>query len=257
MPIGEAHLEDLLAYGIPASRVRLLHMGVAPDFNSAVRKDARQPGAPLALVYVGTVSRARGRDVMLDAIAIANCHRLHARLTIIGASPEEKRYCEQRIRELGIADAVQILERIPGTAVPAALRHMDAGLCLWEDTPWWRFNPPTKLFEYLVAGLPVLASDIRTHTHYITHWHNGLVFDYDALSLAACIRHLWECRAELPNLKSRAHQSGEPFQWSKIEPQFLQAIESLRSGRKSRRAAAVRNAEGAVASPLRFRRPES
>ncbi len=149
---------------------------------------SNEQDAPLELIYVGSVSKARGRDVMLEALAIANRERCIARLTLVGASDAELAYCRDYASRLGIADAVRVQGRIAGDAVPACLRGADAGLCLWEDLPWWRFNPPTKLFEYLVAGLPVLASDIRTHTAYVAEGHNGFIFSYDSNSLARTIR---------------------------------------------------------------------
>jgi glycosyltransferase involved in cell wall biosynthesis len=96
-----------------------------------------------------------------------------------------------------------------------------------KTNQWWRFNPPTKLFEYLVAGLPVLASDIRTHTQYITHRQNGLIFEYDSSSLSRAIQVLWERRAELPAFKQQAFESGTPYLWEHIEPVFLETIEKM------------------------------
>lgn len=227
MPIGEAHAEDLLAHGCDSERMRLIYMGADPMFSKAGLVSGRGSFTPLELIYIGTVSKARGRDVMLEALAIANKQRKVARMTIVGADDEQLKHCTDYAQKLGIADAVAVHGRVPGWDIPGFLSHADAGLCLWEDQPWWRFNPPTKLFEYLVAGLPVLASDICTHTQYIKNGQNGLVFEYDSGSLAQAIQALWERRAELPALKQRAFESSTPYMWENIEPVFLQSIEEL------------------------------
>jgi glycosyltransferase involved in cell wall biosynthesis len=225
MPIGEAHSEDLLEHGCPPQRVRLIYMGVDPSFDSAaLQSESSRSDAPLELIYVGTVSKARGRDVMLEALAVANRDRMIARLTLIGANDAEIAYCTDYAARLGIQDALTVRGRIPGSAIPAHLRCADVGLCLWEDQPWWRFNPPTKLFEYLVAGLPVLASDIRTHTRYVRPGDNGLIFSYDSRSLASAIETLWQQRSELHRMKRQARASGEPYIWDRLEPVFLQTI---------------------------------
>jgi glycosyltransferase involved in cell wall biosynthesis len=116
---------------------------------------------------------------------------------------------------------------VPGLEVPGYFARADAGLCLWEDLPWYRFNPPTKLFEYLVAGLPVLASNIRTHTEYIRDGHNGLVFDYSAAGLARAIERLWQQRASLADLKQRARASSDAYLWPAIEPAFLHSVQKV------------------------------
>ena len=228
MPIGEAHYEELLRLGCRPERVRLLYMGVDASFAQG-RDDLspRDTDAPLELVYNGTVNHLRGRDVMLEAIVLANKQGKIAHLTIVGANDEQLQYCRDYARRFGIADAVTVCGRIPGREIPGLLSNADIGLCFMEDLPWWRFNPPTKLFEYLVAGVPVLASDIRTHTQYVSDWYNGMICQYESNSLAKTIAFLWKRRESLPLLKTNARKSGEQYLWDRIEPEFLQAIKSI------------------------------
>lgn len=225
MPIGEAHRADLLQQGCPAERIALLYMGVDPIFHRVALTPPVPMNMPLRLLYIGSVSPARGRDVMLEAIAQANTETTIATLTLVGACPVQQRYCSDYAERLGIADAVTVVGRVSGYQIPDFMRTADAGLCLWEDQPWWRFNPPTKLFEYLAAGLPVLASNIGTHTQYITDQGNGLIFEYDSSSLAATIKQLWQRRAEIPAFKQRAAASGEQYLWPGIEPAFLRTVQ--------------------------------
>lgn len=228
MPIGEAHYDDLVAQGCKPERTKLIYMGVDERFRGASLKRVRQnENDSLELIYTGAVQKARGRDVMLEAMAIAIKAGVSVRLTMVGASPKEVDYCNAYATQLGIADAITMYGRVSGHEIPAHIAQADAGLCIWEDQPWWRFNPPTKLFEYLVAGLPVLASNICTHTQYITHGHNGLIFEYDSNSLAQAIQALWQRRAELPAFKQRAFEGSAPYLWENIEPVFLQTIEEL------------------------------
>lgn len=228
MPIGEAHEEDLLAHGLRPRQVQRIYMGVDAAFRAeAPGKEERGPDAPFQLIYNGTVNRQRGRDIMLEAIALANKTGTIAQLTIVGAAPGQIEYCNAYAQKLGIADAVSVRGRVSGNAMPAVLRAADLGLCFMEDLPWWRFNPPTKLFEYLVAGLPVLASDIRSHAEYIGDWQNGLICRYDSRDLAERITELWLRRGELAQLKRQARASGEQYLWDGIEPVFLQAIRSI------------------------------
>lgn len=83
------------------------------------------------------------------------------------------------------------------------------------------------LFDYLVAGLPVLASNIRTHTQYVRHGENGMIFEYDSHSVARTIRDLSERRSDIPDLKRRAYASGQPYLWDAIEPEFVKTIAAL------------------------------
>ena len=202
-------------------------MGVADDF--LLDDNQHATNSKLRLIYVGTVNKLRGRDVMLDAISIVTQKNIQAHLTIVGADAEQLDYCNQRIKVLDIKNNITLHGRVIGGEVPEYLAQADIGICLWETTPWTKFNPPTKLFEYLVAGLPVLASNIRTHTRYVQNWHNGLIFDYDASALAAVIIELVNNKQQIQALKNQAKLSGQQYLWSKIEPVFLDAVDSVLS----------------------------
>lgn len=223
MPIGEAHRDDLLASGVSADRVRMIYMGVHTDFADAGQGQRAEDG-PLQLIYVGSISQERGRDVMLDGLAQAIERGVPAHLTLIGADEAQQAHCARYAVRLGIASQLTVTGRVPGTAIPRLLGRAHAGVCLWEDRPWWRFNPPTKLFEYLVAGLPVLASDIRTHTAYVKDGRNGFIFEYSPAGFAGAIERLHRERSQLGALSAQAAQSGSTFIWDKLEPVFLRTI---------------------------------
>jgi glycosyltransferase involved in cell wall biosynthesis len=233
MPIGEDHHEDLVRYGVDTAKIKMIYMGVADNFMSQHTQTEALQNKPLHLMYIGTVSQTRGRDVMLNAMAILANESIVSeknyslKLTIVGASKPELVFCQQRIKELNIAEFVSVNGRVSGHEIPQHLAQADVGICLWEQNQWNEFNPPTKLFEYLVAGVPVLGSNIRTHTRYIQNWQNGLIFDYDAASLAEAILQLCRHYERLPAMKNQAVISGRQYMWSKTEPVFLSAIQGL------------------------------
>ena len=224
MPIGEDHLEDLKKHQIEHNKIKLIYMGVADDF--LLDDNQYVANNKIRLIYVGTVNKLRGRDVMLDAMSIVTKKNIQAHLTIVGADKEQLDYCNQRIKVLDIKNNITLHGRVMGNEVPKYLAQADIGICLWEITPWTKFNPPTKLFEYLVAGLPVVASNIRTHTRYVQNWHNGLIFDYDASSLAAAIIDLVNNKQQIQALKNQAKLSGQQYLWHKIEPIFLETVQN-------------------------------
>jgi glycosyltransferase involved in cell wall biosynthesis len=227
MPIGEELLEDLYKQGINSDNIKMLYMGVSDNFALKVGIKVTDVNQSLRLIYIGTVSKARGRDVMLEAMAILAKENIAAHLSIIGASEEQLNFCMQHINGLDIQDSVTVKGRVPGNQIPKYLAQADIGICLWEKSAWVEFNPPTKLFEYLVAGVPVLASNIRTHTRYVRDWHNGVIFDYDASSLAKTIIKLHNQKDKIDALKKQTTHSGQEYLWSKLEPKFLAVVRKL------------------------------
>ena len=228
MPIGEAHQRDLIAHGCNINKLQMIYMGVEQSFYKvAESKKPRLADAPLQLLYVGSVQKDRGRDVMLEAIAMANRVNKIAHLTIVGASDEQMKICQEVIKTLSTENDVTIHGRVPGSAVPNFMANADVGLCIWDSLPWYKFNPPTKLFEYLVAGLPVMASNITTHTQYVKDGVNGMLFEYDSASLADAIKRLWQNRADLLHMKQRTGNNSAAYLWDNIEPQFINAIDRV------------------------------
>ena len=230
MPIGEEHQDDLYQHQVGFNKVRMLPMGVSDKFLLVTSVIQFKPYEPLQLIYIGTVSKARGRDVMLEAMSLLVKNKVNVHLTIVGASLDQIDICTQRIKDLDIIKNISLIGKVSGEQIPSYLAQADIGICLWEQNPWNEFNPPTKLFEYLVAGIPVLASNIRTHTRYVHHWKNGLIFDYDATSLANAITELHKHTNKIQSLKKQAAESGQPYLWSRIEPIFLDYVNKAANG---------------------------
>lgn len=228
MPIGEAHRDDLLKSGAKAEKVEMLYMGVGSDFRFPGPKPSWCESDVLQLIYVGSVAPDRGRDIMLNAmVRIANDPHMSGRvkLTIVGLDESQQEYCQRQLDSAGASGSVRLVGKVTGGQIPPLLSSAHAGLCLWADLPWYRFNPPTKLFEYLVAGLPVLASRIRTHTEYIIDGDNGYIFDYDDRSLYELLKAIVSGGASFHNVNSRAWCSGEKYLWDVIKPKFLGVIQ--------------------------------
>ena len=86
--------------------------------------------------------------------------------------PAVKSFAEQELPP----DSIEFLGWIPADQVPQVLRTAHAGLLpLTEDTPWTRSKSPTKLFEYLASGLPVVASPTGEANYIIHHGVNGFL----------------------------------------------------------------------------------
>lgn len=230
MPVGEIQAENLHKHGCTEKNLRLIYLGVNKEFikaNSKISKTQEYGKRVLEIIYTGSVNAYRGRDVMLGALMLANSGEEKIRLTLVGAAEDELKLCQQKAEELEVQDSLKIIGRISGKEIPSFLHKADAGICIWQNTPYYRINPPTKLFEYFVAGLPILASNIQSHTLYIQDGVNGIIFDYDAESLADAFVNLWESQEKIYLMRENALKNSEKYLWENIEPVFLDVINEL------------------------------
>ncbi len=180
-------------YDTPKTRLHILPPGIAPDrvrpVNAdAIRRDLRLEFAikndEILLLMVGSGFKTKGLDRSLWAIAsLPPTLRKRCQLIVIG---QDKADAFLRMsRRLNIADRVRI---IPGrNDIPRFLFAADLLL-----HPAYAESAGIVLLEALVAGLPVLVSDVCGYAPYIADSGCGalMVFpfnqeDFNALLLKA------------------------------------------------------------------------
>jgi glycosyltransferase involved in cell wall biosynthesis len=109
-------------------------------------------------VYVGGLQPGRGLERTISALRLAD----DVRLRLLGpGAPEYRAGLAELIRSLELEDRVELAEPVPPRQVLDALRGADVGLALIEAVSLsYRLTLPNKLFEYALAGLPILGSDL-------------------------------------------------------------------------------------------------
>lgn len=118
------------------------------------------PGSPAGrlLVYVGGMQPNRGLEPAIRALARVP----RARLRLIGpGAPEYRAGLERLVRSLGLEERVELAEPVPPERLLETIAGAGAGLALIEPANLsYRLTLPNKLFEYALAGLPVVGSDL-------------------------------------------------------------------------------------------------
>jgi glycosyltransferase involved in cell wall biosynthesis len=112
------------------------------------------------------------------------------------------------LAERGLGKRVRVLEPVPPADVLDALREFDVGLIF--DRPQSRnsdLSVPNKLFEYLMAGLAVVAPRLETIGPLVDDEGVGLTYDpQQADGLAATLERLAGDRAALAEMRRRARE---------------------------------------------------
>ena len=137
----------------PAS-VHVLPNGVDTD---RIRPGTR-PLRPFTVGFVGTLKPWHGTSVLVEAFAGLAAADSTARLRLVGHGPQAEALARQAA-SLGLAGRVELVGSVAPEKVPAALRDFDVAVAPYDD-PEQDYFSPLKVFEYLAAGLPVVASDV-------------------------------------------------------------------------------------------------
>jgi glycosyltransferase involved in cell wall biosynthesis len=117
------------------------------------------PDAPVVL-YTGTFEAYQGLDLLLAAIARVKASRPDARTLLVGGEPAQVEGMRQQARTAGVEDVVIFTGQRPSEEIPAFL---DAATLLVSPRSRGT-NTPLKIYQYLRAGRPIVATRLLTHT---------------------------------------------------------------------------------------------
>ena len=127
------------------------------------------------VLYLGLRAPGRGLTQLVQAVA-----RLPgSQLVMLGS---EVRGMDQELRaiaeEMGIETRVHLLDPVPSDVLLTMAAQADVGVTLLEDISLnHRLALPNKLFEYLAAGVPVVASDLPEIRRVLEDCRGGIVCD--------------------------------------------------------------------------------
>ena len=151
---GFAPATEAIALAWPAARTRVVHNYPKALFGEGGSRPAPDPNR---IIYLGGLSRVRGIPLALAAVREARTRLPGLRLELIGWVMDAE--TGQAIRA---AEAEGWCLHLPRMGAPAMLeRALGAGVGLVTLLPQPNYLQalPTKLFEYMAMGVPVLASD--------------------------------------------------------------------------------------------------
>lgn len=133
------------------------------------------------VTYIGAIAEARGAFEMIRAVEAS---RQQARLVLAGsvASTDLLQHIEDA------ADTTTYLGQLPVEQVPFTLADARLGLAVLHPLPNYLEAQATKLFEYMAAGRPFIASDFPSWRSMLDRYNCGMfVNPLDVKALTAAI----------------------------------------------------------------------
>jgi glycosyltransferase involved in cell wall biosynthesis len=177
------------------------------------------------VVYVGGISRARGVAEMLQAAGLLRTSG--ARLVLIGSFETREVECEARTSPGW--SRVEYLGQLARAEVAPRLAAARVGLLVFRPERDHVQALPNKLFEYMAAGLPVIASDFP-------YWRELLepvgcatfVDPLDPTEIAAAIDNLLGDQVGAREMGDRgAAAVRDRLNWEQEAPKLLELYERL------------------------------
>jgi len=170
----QVNRESLLAMGIPPDLVVVAGSGVDPHQyeNLSSRQECRVlHGLPLGRAIVGYVGRfqtlgqEKGIAGLIQAVGLLKARTDTCPLLLCVGGPMDPVPGYLALsRSVGLRpEDVRFVDHVPACTVPTWIRSLDIAVAPFPDTDHMaRYASPLKLYEYMAAGVPIVASDLPT-----------------------------------------------------------------------------------------------
>jgi glycosyltransferase involved in cell wall biosynthesis len=215
--------------GIPPER--LVVVGNTPE---ETEKRSMPPAMPADLLpwkdrprvlFVGTLIGDRGVTAAVQAMTIVSRTMPTAVLIVVGDGPDRARI-EAAVDGASLRDHVILLGWRDSVHLGGYYHHADIGLLPFRDTPHIRVTLANKLFDYMAAGLPVVAVDVPPMRRVLEETQAGVLYPpNDVRELARAIVELLADPSRRATLGANGRRAViTHYSWRQDEARLLAAI---------------------------------
>jgi glycosyltransferase involved in cell wall biosynthesis len=117
----------------------------------------RDPHQPFVLMYHGSLVERHGLDLAVQAVEMMKERIPNMELRVYGRSTEFLQQVMKQVAERGLESRVRYLGAIPLEQIVSAIDQCDVGVIPNRRSLFTEINTPTRIFEYLARGKPVIA----------------------------------------------------------------------------------------------------
>jgi len=177
------------------------------------------------ILYVGQLYSWKGVETLIQAIKYLDEGELH----LVGGGDVQVQKMSQLAHQMGVGGRIFFHGQVsPGRVKEHLADSAVAVLPLTQDVISAHFTSPLKLFEYMAAGVPIVASDLPSTREILAHGVNAVLVEPDnPESLARGIQRVLTDRKMADQLSKRAYEDVLSYSWDKRAERIIHFLHSL------------------------------
>ncbi|KKG09290.1 glycosyltransferase family 4 protein [Methanosarcina sp. 2.H.A.1B.4] len=194
-PISEWMESKLMEEGYPKSKMMPLPMGVNPELfdfkiDSSKIRDKHHLSDSQVFLYIGSMDKLRSLDPIIHAFTQVQKTNPNTKLLMVGDG-NDRLHLEELSAELGFSKDIIFTGQVSYFEIPYYISSADICLSPIRPLDIYKVSSPTKLFEYMVMGKPVVANkEIPEQKKVIEESGGGILVEFKSESFARGIIHL-------------------------------------------------------------------
>jgi glycosyltransferase involved in cell wall biosynthesis len=191
------------------------------DPSKDLRTELKIPDGDAIVIYQGSIQENRGIEPAIDAVATLS----GVTLVVIGYG-YHKPALEALVRDRGLEDRVQFFGPVPNNELISYSASAEIGLAnIVNSSVSYHTSLPNKLFEYAMAGIPIVGSDSPEIGRIVKEEGIGEVCEADdPVALASAIRTILE---DLNRYTDALAHTAQKYNWAVEERVLLDLYEGL------------------------------
>ncbi len=171
------------------------------------------------ILYQGAINVGRGLEWVIDAMPLID----NAKLLIIGDG-DIKNELIKKVELANLSQRVVFIDKVLPEQLKEYTKKASIGLCLLENMGLsYYYALPNRIFDYIQARLPILATSFPEISKIVGHYNTGILIDhYEPEYLANTINQMLENPYPTYHFKELATE----FCWENEQKALLDILES-------------------------------
>ncbi len=186
-----------------------------PDVQYSDRYSDFDPNRELKLIYVGCLMEYRGAFIMIDVVDKLKDIYPNVTLDLVGASQPYSLESVLRKKAERLGGRIKFHGYLDWVEIEPKLREAHIGLVPMQPHPNLTGSLVTKLYDYMIYGLPFVASNFPLWLEFLKENPAGIPEDAtDPAAFATAISDLAESPEKLRELSQNGYRLvREKFSW--------------------------------------------
>lgn len=183
-----------------------------------IRKKLNLPKNSKVIGYLGTVSKARSSQKIIDPFKILHNENKNTKLVFIGPIDKgEKSFFKNYIKNKNLEDSVFFTGFLPHEKALRYAKSFDVAVSYHSgNLLYYNVAVPTKILEYMTCGLPIVTTNHKMYKNILKHKKTAYLTKPNTKDFAKAMKKCLENKKLRLKISKNALKEGRKYSFERI-----------------------------------------